>query len=119
MRHNLSHYEKPVKININNVVMIKGDEKNREKWKIGIIENIFVAKDNTIRSIRICTGKNIIERPIQLLYPMDLHCDSKSTTSNNQDGKTLNINAEEIRPKRSAAAAAEQRIRDIANNENR
>ena len=36
-RHNLSHKEKPVKININDVVMIKGDEKNRGKWKIGII----------------------------------------------------------------------------------
>ena len=30
--HNLSHKEKPVKININNVVMIRGDEKNRGKW---------------------------------------------------------------------------------------
>ena len=28
--------------------MIKGDEKNRTKWKIGIIENIFVGKDDTI-----------------------------------------------------------------------
>ena len=27
-RNNLSHKEKPVKININNVVMVKGDEKS-------------------------------------------------------------------------------------------
>ena len=33
-RHNLSHKEKPVKININGVVMIKGDEKNWRKRKI-------------------------------------------------------------------------------------
>ena len=117
-RHNLSHKEKPVKININDVVMIKGGKKNRGKWKIGIIENIFVVKDNTIRSIRIHTGKNVIERPVQLLYPMALHCDSKSTTSNTQDEKTLNVNAKEFRPKRSGAAAAEQRIRDTADNEN-
>ena len=117
-RHNLSHKEKPVKININDVVMINGDKKNRGMWKIGIIENIFVGKDNTIRSIRIHTGKNVIERPIQLLYPMELHCDSKSTTSNTQDDKTLNVNAKEFRPKRSGAAAGEQRIRDTADNEN-
>ena len=67
-RHNLSHKEKPVKININDVVMIKGDEKNRGKWKIGIIENVFMVKDNTIRLIRIFTGKSVIDRPIQLLY---------------------------------------------------
>ena len=29
--HNLSHREKPVKININDVEMIKGDDKNRGK----------------------------------------------------------------------------------------
>ena len=32
--------------------------------------------------------------------------------------KTLNVNAEEFGPKRSAPAVAEQRIRDIADNEN-
>ena len=61
-----------MKININDVVMIKGDEKNRGKRKIGIIENIFMVKDSIISSIRIRTGKSIIEKPIQLLYPMEL-----------------------------------------------
>ena len=117
-RNNLSLKRKPVKININNVVIIKGDEKNRGKWKIGIIENIFMGKHNTIRSIRIRSGKNIIERPIQLLHPMELPCDSKSTTKNTQDDKTLNVNAEEFRPKRSAAVAVEQKIRNIVDNEN-
>ena len=89
-RNNVSHKEKPVKTNINDVVMINGDEKNWGKWKIGIIENIFMSQDNTIRSIRISTGRN------QLLYPMELHCDSKPTTSNNKDDKTLNVNAEKF-----------------------
>ena len=70
-----------MKINISDAVMIKGDEKNCGKWKIGIIENIFMGKDNIIRSVRIRTGKSIIERPIQLLYPMELHCDSKTATT--------------------------------------
>ena len=39
---------------------------------------------------------------------MELHCDSKSTTSNTQDEKTLNVNAEEFRSKRLAAAVAER-----------
>ena len=49
---------------MNNVVMRKGDEKNRGRWKIGIIKNIFMGKDNTIKSIGIGNGKNVIERPI-------------------------------------------------------
>ena len=44
-RHNLSHKEKPVKININDVVLIKGGKKNRGKWKIVIIENISKGTD--------------------------------------------------------------------------
>ena len=78
----------------------------------------FPGKDNVIRSIRIRTEKSIIERPIQPLYPMELHCDSETTTSNTQDDKTLNVNAEEFQLKRSAAAVAEQRIKKIADNEN-
>ena len=93
-------------------------EKNRGKWKIGIIENIFMGKDNTIRSIRLCTRKSVIERPIQLLCPMELPCNPKTTASNAHDDKTLNVNAEEFWPKRSAAAVAKEIIRDIADNEN-
>ena len=93
-RYNLSQKEKPVKIKIKDVVMTR-DEINRGKLKIGIIKNIFMGKGNTIRSIRIRTQKNVIERPIQLMYPMELRCDSKTNTSNTQDDKTLNVNAEE------------------------
>ena len=69
-RHNLVHREKPVKINITNVVTIKGDEKNRGEWKIKMIENVFIGKDNTIRSIGIRTGKSVIEKLTQLLYSL-------------------------------------------------
>lgn len=73
--HNLSHTDKLVKININDEVMIKEDDKNCKKWKIRIIENNFMVKDNTFRSNRIRTGKSVIERPVELLYRMELHCD--------------------------------------------
>ena len=67
------------------------------------------------------TGKSVIERQIQLLHHKEFNCNSRTTASNTQDDNTLNINAEEpkrFRPKRSAATVAEQRIRDIADNEN-
>ena len=47
-----------MKININDVVMIKRDEKNREKWKIGNIVNILTGKDETIRPIKIGTSRS-------------------------------------------------------------
>ena len=55
-----------------------------------------MGKDNTIRSIRIRTRKSVIERPIQLLCPMELPCNPKITASNTHDDKTLNVNAEEF-----------------------
>ena len=57
---------KKVKTNINDVVMIKGVEKNQGMWKIEITKNIFIGKGNTIR---INTGKNVIENLYKLLYP--------------------------------------------------
>ena len=57
---------KKVKTNINDVFMIKGVEKNQGKWKIEITKNIFIGKGNTIR---INTGKNVIENLYKLLYP--------------------------------------------------
>ena len=43
--------------------------------------------------------------------------DDKMTNDNTQDDETLNVNAEEFRPKRSASAVAEQRIKNIGDNE--
>ena len=51
--------------------MIKEDERNHGKRKIGIIDNIYTGKDETIR---IYTRKSIFKRKIQMLYPMELHC---------------------------------------------
>lgn len=117
-KHNLSHKEKQVKTNVIDVVMIKGDEKNRQNWEIKIIENIFMGKDNTNISIRICTRETIIERPIHLLYPLRLYYDLKTTTSNTQEGKRLSDNAKEFRPKSSVTTVAKQRIRDITEDKN-
>ena len=97
------------KLNENQYQQCGNDKRRREesrKVEIGITENIFMGKDDTIRSIRTRTGKSITEQPIQQLNPTELHCHSKTTTSNIQDNKTLNVNAEEYRPKKSGAAVA-------------
>ena len=48
-----------------------------------------MGKDNTIKTIRIRTGNSVIEGPIQLLYPMELHCDAKTIITNTQDKKNI------------------------------
>ena len=68
-KHKLKHKNKTFKINLGDVVMIKGEEKNRGHWKIAIKNHLYVGKDNIIRVAQLHTGKKITDRTIQLLYP--------------------------------------------------
>ena len=62
-----------------------------------------------------------IERPIQFLYPLELSCDTwKRQKRVHQCSKQpVNVNANEFKPPRNAAAIAEVRIQEAAEaNEN-
>ena len=65
---NLQH---DIQISNDDVVLIKGDEKNRGKWNIGIVQQINKGKDGNIRSVKLRCKKAILERAIQRLYPME------------------------------------------------
>ena len=69
---NLKNKDKTFKINVGDVVLIKGEEKNRGHWKIGILNHLYNGKDNTIRVAQLHIGKKLIDRSIQLLYPFEL-----------------------------------------------
>ena len=110
-RHNLNHKGKQANIKIGDVVIIKGESKNRGTWKLAVVEKLHTGKDNVIRAVGLRTAKNYLERPIQLLYPMELYCSTRSKSKSN-----LNPNVEEFRPtrpKRTAAAVAKVRMQDI------
>ena len=40
------------------VVMIKGEEKNRGLWKIGIIHRLIPGRDGVVRAVRLRAGKS-------------------------------------------------------------
>ena len=44
--------------------MIKGEVKNREHWKIGIVNHVDIGKDNIIRVAQIRIGNKLTDRPI-------------------------------------------------------
>ena len=62
--------------------MIRREEKN---WKIGIVNHLYIGKDNNIRVTQLRIGKKLIDRPIQLFYPLELHCEG--ITGTNEDEK--------------------------------
>ena len=75
--HYLTYTQKQNSLKIGDVMMIKGDEKNRSKWKIGIVSDLIIGRDGLVRRAQMRTGRDQMERAIEHLYPMELACDVK------------------------------------------
>ena len=105
-RHQLRHNTKPNSSSVGDVVIIKSDERNRNQWPMGVVEELFSGRDGVVRAAKLRAGRGFMEHPIQHLYPWELPCDRNPTPCND-------IPAVEFRPRRDAAVAARQRIQDI------
>ena len=93
------------------VVIIKGEEKNRGLWKLGIVQELITGRDGVVRGAKLRAGRSYLERPVQHLYPMELSCDRTTAMPR----ATLSAEAPEapvFRPSRDAAVAARARIKD-------
>ena len=109
-RHNLNHKKGEALIKTGDVVLIQSDERNRGKWNVGIVVKLIKGRDGVVRAARLRAGKSFLERAIQQLCPMELSCDRYQE----RGVPGLDPAAREFRPRRYAAAAAAQRIKDIA-----
>ena len=116
-QHRLKHAGKPSVTAVGDVVLIKEDERNRGKWKIGIVDQLIAGRDGVVRAAKLRAGNSHLERALQQLYPLELKCDRET----NRAGTGLNANAEEFNPaqrgQRRAAQEAKDRIADIAADE--
>ena len=111
-RHNLKHNSKKLVLRIGDVVLIQSDQRNRGKWNIGVVVKLIKGRDGEIRAARLKTGKSYIERAIQQLCPMELSCDIEKV-----EQECLDPEAREFIPKRAAAVAAKDRVREMVLNE--
>ena len=102
---------------VGEVVIIQSEQKNRGAWVLGIIIELIQGRDGVIRGAKVRTGKSIMERAVQFLYPVELSCDSVVEQTKLVE---LNPEAPEFRakPKRDAAAAAELRIKELVQEDN-
>ena len=71
MKHNVSR----MRITVGDVVIIKQDERRRQKWKLGVVSKLYPGRNDVIRAVKLIPRKVYIERPIQHLYPLGLHMD--------------------------------------------
>ena len=91
------------------VVLIKAEEKNRNKWPMGVLQQLYPGREGKVRVVQVDTGKGQLERPIQHLYPLELSCDRERGCPS-----VLNPQAEAFRPCRKATAVAGDDIRALA-----
>ena len=113
-RHNMKKRSESCSLTKGDVVIIRGDEKDRNQWKLGIIVELIEGVDGIVRAARLRAGKNHLERAIQHLYPLELSCDREAGTL---PGVELNVDAPAFRPKRDAAVAADLRLKAIVEDE--
>ena len=68
-------YSKSMSVKAGDVVLIKGEQRSRGKWKLGEVDNPIPGSDGVVRAVPLKAGKSFLERPIQHLYPLELNCD--------------------------------------------
>ena len=91
------HQAKEMQIALDDIVLIKVDEKQREICNIGMVDRG-----------KLRTSKSYNEHPIQYLYPLEIHCNVKRQSSSvNTNTSSLDANAKEYQPRRIAAAIDE------------
>lgn len=113
-RHGRGKEGKLKSLKIGDVVIIHSEEKNRGKWPLGIVQQLYGGRDGVIRAVKLRTGKSILERPIQHLYPLELSCDDPENVARPTQ---LDAQAAVFRPRRDAALVARIRFRDVLQDE--
>ena len=109
-RHTVTHKDSPCGVEKGDVCLIKDDNKDRNKWKLGIAEELIAGRDEVVRAVKLSAGKSHLERAVQHLYPLELSCDkSREAPKPPQNNEAL-----AFRPMRDAAVAARLRVQNIA-----
>ncbi|GFY13555.1 integrase catalytic domain-containing protein [Trichonephila clavipes] len=70
-----NHFKTPSvhkSLKLNDVVLVEGNVKSKLLWELGIIKEIFIGRDDNVRSCLVKTFKGLFKKPIQLLYPLEI-----------------------------------------------
>lgn len=99
-------------IRVGDVVLIH-DDTSRNQWRLGLIIELHRGNDDLIRAVtlRVSNGRKI-SRPIEKLYPLELHEKQESTNPTLHQEEHQICPDKQIRPKRAAAQVAAKRIKE-------
>ena len=93
---------------VGEVVLIVGDEKNRGEWKKGKVVRLVQGKDGVVRGVVLLRKGHTIERPVQLVCPLEIRGVEQDVHQRN--GGRHQIPSSNQRPRRLAAQRTLNRI---------
>ena len=101
------------------MVLVVGDEKNRGKWKKGKVVNYVTGRDGVVRGVLIRYKEHIIERPLQLLCPLEIQsCEPAPVKPADNLQAEGGKKTRDQRPTRDAAKRARELVKTITMDEN-
>ena len=109
-RHAVKDKDSPCGVEKGYVCVIKDDNKDRNKWKLGVVKELIAGRDGVVRAVKLRAGKSYLERAVQQLYPLELSCDKPREVPK----PSLNPEVRAFRQKRDAAVAARLLVQNIA-----
>ena len=80
---------------VGNIVLVH-DDKPRGFWRLAKVSQLLTGKDGLVRGavVRIMSGKDRVtdlQRPLQLLYPLEVDCCVSQSEVTHQDAKEKNL----------------------------
>ena len=93
---------------VGEVVLVVGDEKNRGEWKEGKVMRLIQGKDGVVRGVILLHKGHTIERPLQLVCPLEIRGADHSV--HRQEGRRDEVQPRNQRVRRPAAQQAAERI---------
>lgn len=110
-RHNVSNKRFESTVKVGDVVLVH-NEGPRMEWKLADIDKLIISPDGEVRATEIRTAVGKTNRLISKLYPLEVTETIEASSSSTQpESKVPDSNA---RPKRKAAIAAKEQIRNMA-----
>lgn len=107
---------------INDVVILHDQGTSlRAFWKLARITDLIRGRDGKVHRARVLIAgkKTLIERPLQELFPLEVHASNTESTNQNSStddepsGVNDGVSAIRTRPRRTAAVVAEEKIKLI------
>ena len=66
-------------VSVGDFVLIQSEERNRRKWLLEIVADLYPGRDGVVRSVKLRAGRSYLGRPGQRLCPLELSCDRSPT----------------------------------------